>query len=87
MYNIVKFEYEDFILYSISRKDEKVMSFAELWEVKQKLTDDWVCMYFPPNKDFVNNANEYHLFTCKEPDLHLCKGFEHSNPVVKTIIM
>ena len=28
-------------------------------------------MYFPPKKDYVNNANEYHLFTCKEPDTHI----------------
>lgn len=71
MYNIIKFEYEDFTIFSISRKDEKVMSFSELWKVKQELTEQWTCMYFPPKKDYVNNANEYHLFTCKEPDTHI----------------
>ncbi len=80
MYDITKFEYEDFTLYSISRKDDKVMQFCEIWQVKQEITDEWCCIYFPPKKDYINNANEYHLFSCKEPDLHLCKNFENSKP-------
>jgi hypothetical protein len=88
MYNITKFVYNDFTIYSISRIDENVMSFAELYKVKQQLTKEWCCQYFPAKKDFVNNANEYHLFSCKEPDLHLCKGFDESEPIeiIKLII-
>lgn len=87
MYKIIKFTYPNLRLYSISRLDEKEMNWDELYKVKELLNENWCCMYFPPKKDLIDNANEYHLFSCEEPNLHLCKNFEGSNPLIEELII
>lgn len=66
---VIKITYPDFIMFSLIA--DKPLTFCELWEAKQKFTDEWCCMYFPSKKDYVDNAHEYHFYTCKEPLINL----------------